>query len=166
MKKRLSLVLVISMPLFFESPLSEPWCHRGSIAEVAKVTLSGPALKTLVATTPGIIATDSDYTKAFAAGMHYCASFAGGGGGGPLGSVPDAGTVGFAPDQSYSQTYTLSQGLSFICRKCYTVLPFHQLQYRTGDDGDRVVALPFPGLSAMKKYVKNPRAIKPRPRKQ
>ena len=164
--KRLLVVLVVSTPLFLNNAFSmPPWCQPGSIADVAKVDLSGPALINLVASTPGIIQSDPDYTKAFAAGWHYCSSYAGGGGGGPLWSVPDAGTVGFVPDQQYSPNYNLSQGLSFPCRKCFTTLPFHEVKYRTADDGDRV-AQPFPGLSEINRYVKTPRVKETRPTKQ
>ncbi len=128
-----------------------PWCHNGTIVQVASVNWSGA---TTVAMAGGITAppsvSDPDRYQVFHATNNYCQSYAGGGGPiwGP--SVPGAGSVTTIQTAPYILTntvnnYDLSMGVSFNCKKCYAIPPLVAIK-------DFKQIAPLPGTEGKEEY--------------
>lgn len=130
MKKVILKSLVVLGVMASGHAAAVPWCHGGTIVEVANVTWSGT---TTVAMASGIpvppTISDPDRYQVFHATNNYCQGYAGGGGpvwGNP---VPGSGTVRTITTGPYILTntvndYDLSMGVSFKCEKCYTTPPY------------------------------------------
>ena len=111
-----------------------PWCHGGTIVEVANVSWSGAttvAMASPIPAPPSVL--DPERYQVFHATDNFCQSYAGGGGP-PWGNpVPGAGSVRTIITGPHILTntvndYALSMGVSFKCEKCYTIPPYEKLQ--------------------------------------
>ncbi len=130
--------------------MAVPWCHRGTIVTVATVNWSGA---TTVANSPacGFPTLDPDRCAVFHSTNNYCQTYAGGGGPSWPWSVPGAGTVSTHITGPYILTntvnnYDLSMGVSFQCKKCYSIPPFHEHH-------ELEMVSPFPGIIGLDEYM-------------
>lgn len=128
-----------------------PWCHRGTIVEVADVVWSGSttvAMGSAYTAPPSVV--DEDRYQVFHATNDYCQSYAGGGGPIWWNNVPGAGTVNTIPYAPYILTntvndYDLSMGVSFKCEKCYSIPPYEVIH-------DFELAKPMTGTEGKLEY--------------
>lgn len=128
-----------------------PWCHRGTIVEVADVTWSGATATAMASSIPvPVSVADPERYQIFHATNDYCESYAGGGGPIWWNNVPGVGTVNTIPYAPYILTntvnnYDLSMGVSFTCEKCYAIAPYEAIK-------DFKELAPLPGTEGKVRY--------------
>ncbi len=149
------------IPALFAPNLADavPWCHKGTIVQVANITLSGSTLSSMSAgLTVPMGVSNPDYYKAYTVGANMCTTYSGGGG---YGNVPGKGTVRFVAYSPYSFTngfdFNISQGLSFKCDKCYAIPPLMEIHMMKRK---RVKFKPLEGISGVEKYMLNMRKMR------
>ncbi len=140
-----------------------PWCHRGTIVQIADVTWSqSQIMANFTGSIPGSV-TDPEHYVTFTATHNYASGFVGGGGGFGGYSVPGSGeviVVPYAPNSYINVVgpgaYFTSQGVSFKMRKCYTVAPLtaqlEKARLNPRDPLGGIVTVPLEGLDAMSIY--------------
>ncbi|MCB1581616.1 MAG: hypothetical protein R3E90_15070 [Marinicella sp.] len=148
--RKLKLALGLSVIVTAQAS-AVPWCHGGTIVEVANVVWSG---STTIAMASGYTAppsvVDEDRYQVFHATHDYCQSYAGGGGPIWWNNVPGAGSVNTITYAPYILTntvndYDLSMGVSFKCKKCYSIPPLSAVKdFRT--------VAPLPGTEGKAEY--------------
>lgn len=179
MKKLLLSAAVGAALLSSGAAQAVPWCHGGTIVEIADVNWSqAQILANFTGSVPGGVL-DPEVYKTFHATHNYAQTFAGGGGGFGGYSVPGSGQVRVSVYAPYTYTnmvgpgyYYTSQGVSFKLDKCYTIpvmqhhLEVAELEVGGDDDGGGIVVKPFTGLEKIKDfYLAKPRgeeAVEPR----
>lgn len=176
MKKLLVSAAVGATFLLSNAAQAVPWCHKGTIVQIADVTWSqAQILANFTGTVPSGVLDPEVYTT-FHATHNYAQTFSGGGGGFGGYSVPGSGQVRVVPYAPYSYTnmvgpgnYFTSQGVSFKLDKCYTIAPMqHHLEVAElsvdggDDDGGGIVVKPYSGLEVMKEYWKTEVVEEPR----
>lgn len=145
-----------------------PWCHKGTIVQIADVTWEeSHILANFTGTVPSGVA-DPDHYTTFTATHNYANTFAGGGGGFGGYSVPGSGQVKVVPYAPYSYTnmvpgyYDTAEGVQFKLEKCYTIAPMtHVIDFAPFElDSDKpIITKPFVGLEQMQKYWRTQREI-------
>ncbi len=147
-----TLKIILGMSVFIAGSASAvPWCHGGTIVDVATVNWSGYVTENMAGSIPVPPLVDSPARyQAYHAAHNYCSTYQGGGGPifGP--SVPGAGSVSSVITGPHVLTntvnnYELSMGLSFKCEKCYSIAPYKQIF-------DFELAKPLPGTEGNAKY--------------
>lgn len=164
------LALTIGVAMFSGVAQAVPWCHKGTIVEIADVNWSqAQILANFTGSVPGGVA-DPEVYKTFHATHNYANTFAGGGGGFGGYSVPGSGQVRVNAYAPYTYTnmvgpgyYHTSQGVKFKLNKCYTIPPlthhYEVERLETGDgnsDGGGIVFDPIEGLDVIKKQWSAP----------
>jgi len=140
LKKSINM-LIIAAGLSSTLAQAVPWCHRGTIVQIADVTWGESSI---VANYPGSIPGDIppyivgnvNNHITFMSTNQYASSFAGGGGGFGGYSVPGSGQVkvyAYAPHNYITAPthYDISEGVKFKLKKCYTIPPMvvvHELR--------------------------------------
>jgi hypothetical protein len=128
--KKLAIIALTSIVTFQASAV--PWCHRGTIVTVANVSWNGStnvAMSSGIAVPPGV--SDAERYQVFYSTNNYCQAYAGGGGPTWGWSVPGAGSVSTFTTGPYVLTntvnnYDLNMGVSFNCKKCYSIAPYYE----------------------------------------
>ncbi len=159
--------IAVGAALLSTTASAVPWCHRGTIVEIADVNWSqAQILANFSGGIPsGVL--DPEYYTTYTATHNYAAGFAGGGGGFGGYSVPGSGQVRVTPYAPYTYTnmvgpghYYTSQGVSFKMEKCYTIPPLTaHLEVRElepGDDSGGIIVKPYDGLQEMERYWTSP----------
>jgi len=147
-----SIKLILGLSVFIAGSASAvPWCHGGTIVNVATVNWSGittDAMASGIPVPPNV--NDPERYQVHHAAANYCSTYQGGGGPifGP--HVPGSGSVSSIITGPYILTntvnnYELSMGLSFNCEKCYSIPPLKEVI-----DFERV--MPLPGTEGNVKY--------------
>lgn len=164
------LALSVGMAMLSGVAQAVPWCHKGTIVEIADVNWSeSQILANFTGSVPGGVA-DPEVYKTFHATHNYANTFAGGGGGFGGYSVPGSGQVRVRAYAPYTYTnmvgpgyYFTSQGVSFKMDKCYTIPPLthhHEVKFvepgDEGGDGGGIVFEPIEGLDVIKKQWSQP----------
>ncbi len=165
------LALSVGVAMFSGMAQAVPWCHKGTIVEIADVNWSqSQILANFTGSVPGGVLDPEVYTT-FHATHNYANTFAGGGGGFGGYSVPGSGQVRVIPYAPYSYTnmvgpghYYTSQGVSFKLDKCYTIPPLthhHEVKFvepgGEGGDSGGIVFDPIEGIEVIKKQWSEPR---------
>ncbi|PAJ76370.1 hypothetical protein CJF42_00260 [Pseudoalteromonas sp. NBT06-2] len=129
-----------------------PWCHRGTIVQIANVSWSeAQILANYTGSIPGGVSDPQYYITAMATN-NYANTFAGGGGGFGGYSVPGSGQVSVHPYAPYTYTnmvgpgyYFTSQGIKFKLNKCYTIPPMthHKELQRFEPDVGGIIFEPY-----------------------
>lgn len=138
-----------------------PWCHRGTILQIADVNWNqSQILANFSGTIPAGVLDPEVYTT-FNATANYASTFAGGGGGFGGYSVPGSGQVKVLPYAPNSYTnmvgpgnYFTSQGIQFRLKKCYTIPPMtivEDYEMISRPDGP-IIVKPFEHLEAISSY--------------
>ncbi len=166
MKKSL-IPFAFGASLLAGSASAVPWCHGGTIVEIADVSWSqAQIMANFSGSVPsGVI--DPEYYTTYTATHNYASTFAGGGGGFGGYSVPGSGTVRVIAYAPYTYTnmvgpgyYHTSQGVQFTIDKCYTIPPLTQhLEVREidpNDDDGGIVVRPYEKLTNMVEYWRAP----------
>lgn len=128
-----------------------PWCHGGTIVEVANVTWSGDttvAMASVIPAPPSVV--DPDRYQVFHATSNFCQGYAGGGGpiwGNPVSGAGSVRTIITGPFilTNTVNNYDLSMGVSFKCEKCYTLPPYEEVR-------DYDFAAPMAGTEGKTQY--------------
>lgn len=160
--KKLLIVAAVGATFLSSVAQAVPWCHKGTIVQIANVNWTGAQIAAnFTGTVPGGVA-DAEVYKTFTATHNYAQTFAGGGGGFGGYSVPGSGQVRVVPYAPYTYTnmvgpgyYYTSQGVSFKLDKCYTIAPMtqhHEVHELSLDDGSGIVVKPLDGLEKLELY--------------
>jgi hypothetical protein len=160
--KKLLIIAAVGATLLSSVAQAVPWCHHGTIVQIANVNWSGAQIAAnFTGSVPGGVADAEVYTT-FTATHNYAQTFAGGGGGFGGYSVPGSGQVRVVPYAPNSYTnmvgpgyYYTSQGVSFKMDKCYTIPPMthhHEVSELSVDDGSGIVVKPLEGLEKLEVY--------------
>ncbi|KKO45816.1 hypothetical protein WG68_08895 [Arsukibacterium ikkense] len=161
--KKLILSTLAASALLSLSVQAVPWCHGGTIVQIADVNWSEAQILANFygSVPPGVV--DAEVYKTFHATNNYASTFAGGGGGFGGYSVPGSGTVQVTPYAPYSLTnmvgpgyYFTSQGVKFKIHKCYTIPPMVAVREveRVGLPESGISFEPLRGLEAIEAYWK------------
>lgn len=161
MKKRL-ISIALGTALLSTAAQAVPWCHRGTILQIADVTWNqSQILANFTGTVPGGVYDPERYVT-FTATHNYANTFAGGGGGFGGYSVPGSGQVRVKPYAPYTYTnmvgpgyYFTSQGVKFKLEKCYTIPPMVSVldfEKLADPEGPEIGVKPFEGLENMERY--------------
>ncbi len=162
MNKKL-LSLAVGATLLSSAVQAVPWCHKGTIVQIADVSWSGAQIMANFTGTVPSGVYDPEYYITSTATYNYANTFAGGGGGFGGYSVPGSGQVRVIPYAPYTYTnmvgpgyYYTSQGVKFKLEKCYTIPPLtvhHELAEVSPDiGGGDIVFDPAEGVDVIKKY--------------
>lgn len=161
--------MIIAASLFSSAASAVPWCHRGTIVQIADVQWSQAQIMANFSGSvpPGVY--DPEYYITATATHNYASSFAGGGGSFGGYSVPGSGQVRVEPYAPYTYTnmvgpgyYFTSQGVKFRLKKCYTIPPLtHHVELEKVDGGDLgnnggVIFRPYKRLRAMEQFWFSP----------
>ena len=169
MKKGL-ILLALGTSLLSGVASAVPWCHRGTIVQIADVTWSQAQILANFSGSIPVGVYDPEYYITSTATYNYASSFAGGGGGFGGYSVPGSGQVRVEPYAPYTYTnmvgpghYFTSQGVKFKLKKCYTIPPLTQhLEVKEiFDDGNGAGGIefrPYKRLRAMEQFWLSPRS--------
>lgn len=161
------LAAAIGAALLSTTAQAVPWCHKGTIVEIADVNWSqAQILANFSGTVPSGVY-DPEYYITHTATHNYANTFAGGGGGFGGYSVPGSGQVRVIPYAPYTYTnmvgpgyYFTSQGVSFKLEKCYTIPPLtvhHELaEFDPGIGGGGISFDPADGMSVITKAWRAP----------
>ncbi|NVJ59945.1 MAG: hypothetical protein HWE27_06115 [Gammaproteobacteria bacterium] len=158
------MALTLSAGLLSTAVNAVPWCHKGTIVQIADVNWSqAQIMANFTGPVPsGVI--DPEYYTTFTATHNYASTFAGGGGGFGGYSVPGSGQVKVETYAPYTYTnmvgpgyYYTSQGVKFRLKKCYTIPPMTQhheiARIDDGDDGSGgIIFKPYEKLPALSEY--------------
>jgi len=161
MKKKL---IALAVTATFITGVAEalPWCHRGTIVQIADVSWSeANILANFLGTVPtGVY--DPEHYITHTATNNYANTCAGGGGGFGGYRVPGSGQVVVEAYAPYSYTnmigpgnYFTSQGVQFKLKKCYTIPPMtivHNYAEINKPDGPVISVKPFKELMNIRKY--------------
>ncbi len=138
-----------------------PWCQGGTIVTLHTHVLDETALlyhfgnQTIP---PNVDPVDEDRYIASTVAWGLAYPHAGGGGGWGGWSVPNAGEVEadvFAPNSYVSQIiYSLSEGLGFDVKKCFTIPPMVQVEWDLDsvDNGGVGGANPLPYVKGIERF--------------
>ncbi|GAB2909065.1 hypothetical protein [Rheinheimera gaetbuli] len=159
--KKLILSTLAATALLSLSVQAVPWCHRGTIVQIADVNWSeAQILANFYGTVPGGVL-DAEVYKTSHATNNYASTFAGGGGGFGGYSVPGSGTVRVTHYAPYTLTnmvgpgyYFTSQGVKFKLHKCYTIPPMVEVrELATVESPEAGIGFkPLRGVEAIKEY--------------
>lgn len=161
------LSLAVGATLMAGTASAVPWCHGGTIVEIADVSWSeAQILANFTGPVPSGVLDPESYTT-FTATHNYAATFAGGGGGFGGYSVPGSGQVRVNPYAPYTYTnmvgpghYYTNQGVQFKLFKCYTIPPLtvhHEVaRLEPNDGGSGIVVKPYEKLIEMTHYWTQP----------
>lgn len=161
--KKLLLAAAVGASMFSSVAQAVPWCHGGTIVQIADVTWSEAQINAnFTGSVPSGVA-DPEVYVTFHATHNYANTFAGGGGGFGGWSVPGSGQVRVIPYAPYTYTnmvgpgyYFTSQGVSFKMEKCYSIAPMtqhHEVHELSKEDpGSGVVVKPLEGVEKLPLY--------------
>jgi hypothetical protein len=159
MNKKL-LGIAIGATLLSSAAQAVPWCHQGTIVEIADVNWSGAQIAANYTGPAPVGVYDLEVYKTFTATHNYASGFAGGGGGFGGYSVPGSGqvkVVAYAPNPYTNMVgpgnYYTSHGVSFKLQKCYTIPPLtihHELAEVSPDIGGGISFEPAKGMQVIK----------------
>lgn len=159
--KKLILSTLAASALLSLSAQAVPWCHRGTIVQIADVNWSeAQILANFYGSVPGSVL-DPEVYKTSHATNNYASTFAGGGGGFGGYSVPGSGTVRVTHYDPYTLTnmvgpgyYFTSHGVKFKLHKCYTIPPMVEVRelaiVESPESG--IGFKPLRGVEAIKEY--------------
>ncbi|WP_394393227.1 hypothetical protein [Shewanella woodyi] len=140
-----------------------PWCHRGTIVQIADVTWNqAQIMANFTGSIPGGVADTEVYTT-YHSTNNYANTFAGGGGGFGGFSVPGSGQVRVIHYAPYTLTnmvgpgyYYTSQGVKFKLDKCYTIPPLMEhkevARFEPTNPETGIEVVPYEKLEAMQEY--------------
>ena len=163
------LALSVGVAMFSGVAQAVPWCHKGTIVEIADVSWTqSQILANFTGSVPAGVYDPESYIT-HTATHNYASTFAGGGGGFGGYSVPGSGQVRVIPYAPYTYTnmvgpgyYFTSQGVKFKLDKCYTIPPLthhHEVELEfaePGTGGGGIVFDPIEGLEVIKQQWSAP----------
>jgi hypothetical protein len=166
MMKKLLIYVALGSALLSSVAQAVPWCHRGTIVQIADVNWSqSQIMANFTGSVPGSV-TDAEIYKTFTATANYANNFVGGGGGFGGYSVINSGHVRVIVYAPYTYTnmvgpgyYFTSQGVKFKLEKCYTIAPMtHHLEVAEFniEDGSGIDFKPLRGLGRLPHYWQSP----------